>query len=324
MNEEIKNDGYIHIPLKEAEEAGDHFLGASIPFEVNVPDGDWTKYLPTLERQSFRYFDSMGCVSFSVCNPIEFQINRLMPLLDKEKLGMWIDENGLFNGSDRGLAKQSGTRPNGNSFAKVGDTARHKGIIPERLWSNPKYEDKFDWQDYYKDIPESITKWGLKFLDYFEIRYERLRDIRKSALLKELKQCPIQIASKNHATCIYAPNNDYKQLDHYNPYLREIKGEKIWAAQKIVVIPKPLILKPNNMPNYQPRLVQETGNPKIYWEDLDGYLHHIEEEPFAFCFFGSDYYAKFVNRVSEIDNSKIKYPIGDRSLISVIKNLFTK
>ena len=315
------NSGIIHKTIRESEIEGNYFLGDSIPYEVNVESGDHTEYLPTNELQRWRYLESMACVSFSLCNVIEFQVNRMMKLglLDTDKLEMWI-YNDLFNGSDRALAKQSDTRKTGNSLANVGDTARHKGIIPEKLWSNPKYDDRFDWQDYYKEIPQAIQEWGKKFNDYFEIKYERLRDIRKEALLEQLKQSPIQISTNNHATCIYGPNEDFKQLDQYKPFLREIRENEIKSAQKIIVIPKSYILKSMEN-NYQVKLYKKTGDPKVYWEDQKGLLHHIDAEPFALDFFGSDY-GKYIIEVPEVDG--ISYPIGDRSLISVIKNLFTK
>lgn len=68
-----------------------------VPYKVNVPTGEWKKYLPTDERQKFRSFDSMGCVSFSALNCVETMFNFLLQTGQiKDGLIVWLIENGLL------------------------------------------------------------------------------------------------------------------------------------------------------------------------------------------------------------------------------------
>ena len=162
--------------------------------EVN-PTGDWTQYLPTDERQSGKFFDTMACVSFSALNVIETQINYFLAtdqlsFTIKTQLALlgYIDQNGKFNGSDRFLAKASGTTTAGNYLNVVAETVRTQGIAPEKDWTWDL--DTFTWELFYAGIPTSVSQKAKQFLNLFDVGYEWVYDRN---VLNHLKQAPMQL-----------------------------------------------------------------------------------------------------------------------------------
>jgi hypothetical protein len=126
MTGDVKNLG---VMLGQRQE--DYIAGATspLPYVVNVPDGDWTPYMPSGERQASRKADSMACVSFSALNCVEAQIKRLTGI--------------EINLSDRALAKLSNTTANGNYLWRVGDALRKFGAPLESAWPAPA---DFTWE----------------------------------------------------------------------------------------------------------------------------------------------------------------------------------
>lgn len=228
--------------------------------EVN-PSGDWGPYLPTDERQSGKFFDSMACVSFSALNVIETQINyflanNMLSFSTKTQLSLmgFIDPNGKFNGSDRFLAKASGTTSAGNYLNVVAETIRKQGIAPERDWTWDL--DTFTWELFYAGIPTSVSEKAKQFLNLFDIQYEWVYDMDDA---KHLKQAPLQIAivtcggwnnppvawcnvqGANHAVMMYkqAAGGERVIYDHYVPYIKQLNLDYgIPYRMKIIVSPK--------------------------------------------------------------------------------------
>jgi len=186
-----KKYGLIEVPRT----AKDWIAGgvSGIEPKVLVPDGNWYGYLPSFEHQSDSKLDTMACVTFSALNCIEGLFNFYIqsgqiPKTDFDwlKATGYLDNNNIINFSDRYIAKLSGTTPQGNSYTGVGDAIRKYGLVPENFW---KFNDAFDWNQYYSDILPSVISTGQEFLTRFKINYEF---VQNNQLARVLQSAPIQ------------------------------------------------------------------------------------------------------------------------------------
>src|SRR5680860_1318030 len=188
------------------------YVAGAIPYEVIC--ADWTSYLPSDEMQIGLYFDTMACVTFSATNVVETQMNFMFMqgVFSLEacvffEAGGWLI-NGKFNFSDRFTAKMSNTTKDGNYLQAVWDSIKHHGLLPEADWAYPRRQRTpvFDWDDYYKEIPQDLKDKALKILDYIDVAYEwtvrnQLTPYTNNEILelkRELKQAPLQLAA---STC---------------------------------------------------------------------------------------------------------------------------
>lgn len=248
------------------------FIAGTIPYEA-VCD-DWTPYLPSDEKQIGLYFDTMACVTFSLTNVIETQLNRMIVQnIMPDSAFRFLSDNGYFqngklNFSDRFTAKMSGTTKSGNTLQAVLDSVRHHGLLPESDWSYDREQRTpvFDWDDYYSEIPQNLKDKAKGILDYMEISYEWLfagilrayQDGEMEEFKKHLKQAPCQIASptcdwksvvkpcgkttSSHATEIYKIDEYFQDYDSYNPFKKQLSLDFIIPyVMKIVVKLKPNI-----------------------------------------------------------------------------------
>ena len=287
---EISKTGVL-IPEKIAE--SDFIAGSknAIKYEEVNPSGDWGQYLPIGEKQHSVYFDSKSCVSFSFLNVIETSLNYLM---DNSLLPFshfkFLKENGYFinneiNFSDRALSKKSGTTNRGNYLTKVADTARHQGLLPESDWNYPVNQRNpiFDWDDFYKEIPQELKNKALKFLDYFGVQYEWVSlsyaQASHDEIKRHLKQSPLQLAAPycqgwnsgnvvkkcnkrkaSHATIIYRLADYIYDFDHYAPFIKRLALDYYMPYLMKIV----LIIKKKTM-----KLYLDTGTGKQYIEGSD-------------------------------------------------------
>jgi hypothetical protein len=182
-----------------------------IQFVVRLPNGNWFTFKPTDEKQHYKYFDTMACVTFSALNCVEYQVNYLISskqlsveqMTKLNELG-FIDANGKFNCSDRFTAYMSGTTKSGNYMWKVWESIRIDGLLPESDWSYPIDQDSpiFDWNEYYKDPGQARKDKAKLILEILQIKWEWLWQgatettdtIREQASL-HLQQAPIHIAA---------------------------------------------------------------------------------------------------------------------------------
>lgn len=274
------------------------YIAGDIKYKIVNHLGDWTKYLTVGEKQHSLYFDTMGCVSFSFLNTIEIQFkymldNGLIPaghIKFLEDNGYLVD--GEVNLSDRHLAKESGTTRRGNFLVKVADTGRNKGLLPEKDWLYPITQRTpiFDWDDYYKEIPQELKDKALKFLDYFEIKYEWISlsyDLATNdEIKKHLKHTPLQLAApvcptvngvkeecgKNtatHATTIYDIGDYIYQFDHYDPFKKRLSLNYYtpWILKNI------LIIKDKKM-----RLKIDSNNNQYIVDDISNFGVSLADE----------------------------------------------
>lgn len=225
---------------------------SAISYEEVNPSGDWTSFLPLGELQIGVYGDTMACVTFSALNCLEAELRQ-----------KGIDKN--F--SDRFTAKMSGTTKNGNYLQAVANSIRHDGLVNESDWGwDPRSTNpKFDWDEFYKDIPDSVKSLGASFISGYEVQYEWVpTDL--ASLKKALKQAPIQIVTKvcpgwndspvkgcgfgsGHATTLYKIDDEgFHIFDHYEPYRKVLSPDYVIAyAMKYIikpkVAPKPMLQK---------------------------------------------------------------------------------
>lgn len=256
-----QNTGFIAQDPRET----DFIAGSSSVVPLNHPTGDWFNSLPSDERQSGVYFDSMACVTFSAINVIETQINwmvqtgKIPPATLKSMQDLGYFKDGVVNFSDRFIAKVSGTTRVGNYLVAVWDAIRKYGLIPESDWTfNPAQRTPaFDWDDYYAPIPQALLDKGLKFLELFDVSYEWLvtgGQATPKQFKEWLKGGPIQIASStcpgwndgtvaacdravNHATMVYnVSDSGISIFDQYAPFSKTLANDyKIPYAMRGVV-----------------------------------------------------------------------------------------
>ena len=248
-----QNTGFLPEPPSDT----DYFSGhpsTKIVYQILNPSMDWSDYLPSDENQSGGGGDAFNCVSQSLTNSLETQLNFLLAKgLLPEYLENWlrakgyIDENNKANFSERKISKESNTTLRGNTFQKVWDAARHSGLLPEKDWTWD-WNKKFVWNEYYAEIPQALKDKALEFLKYFNIQYEWVRTmdsvgqpISYTQVDKELKQAPLQIGhavcspwnttaiiqacsiAPSHATELYDIQKEYlDDFDSYAPYRKRL------------------------------------------------------------------------------------------------------
>ncbi len=224
---------------------GCRFGGINGIYKISNPDG-WLDYLPSTEVQRFRSLETMACVSFSAINTLEMQFKYLIKnkLIDDEDL-KWLEDNGYMldgevNFSDRFIATLSETKKSGNYLSKVAETIKQFGLVPEVVWDYPRPDDDpdFKWNDYYREIPESVIELGKKFLERFDIQYEY---VPQSDFSKALEFAPIQVivyawvlmngkyqkdGTFNHATTLF---DDYMVFDTYSPYVKQLAVDNLYT-----------------------------------------------------------------------------------------------
>jgi len=246
----MKNYGVI---LGKRDE--DYIAGVQSPlgYEERNPSGDWRDYLPSEERQSSNFADSMACVSFSALNCVETQL----------KFVTGVEPNY----SDRALAKMSNTTTQGNYLWRVADTIRLQGIVEEQYWPAPV---DFTWDTYYTEIPADVKNMAAGFLEKYDIKHEWLPEntsgtIDRDVLKYHLKHAPVQVVRPGHAImCFYSGASVDKYFDHYDPFIKSY-SQPFLQAMKYIVTPK-------NNPMFE--LWAVAGSPEV-WLIRDGKKTHV-------------------------------------------------
>jgi hypothetical protein len=263
---------YGFLPEKEINPF-DWRLGGVSGAEKKVirEDGDYTNFLPDLELQKNKIFDSMACVSFSALNCLE-------TLAKVEGISL--------NRSDRFTAKESGTTKKGNSMRQVAESIRKiHGTVEEHVW--PFDRDTFDWDTYYSEIPDTIKALGKEFLEEWEVLWEW---VPTDDLREALKYGPIQVTvdawpapnSKglytrrvergyNHAVMLYKSTDEaYEIYDHYDKkYKKLVPDYQFGHAIQFILTRKTT----NNMPALPNNiLVQDVEGSGAFAMHLNGKL----------------------------------------------------
>lgn len=278
----------------------DYRFGGETAFDSGSEGVDWTAHLPAEEVQYQRrkagslekVFDTSSCVTFSVANACEVIYAHLRAsgrvtaaqhaLLDAHG---FIGQDGRLNISDRDLAARSGTTQDGNNFARVCETLRTVGPIPEAYW--PMEEDLKTWDEYMVPGPELPEKRAA-FLSVFPSKGgivwewlilpgEGLTHEQKLARISSvIGTAPVLVSSPicpgwsryvakpkvpidwcgkregGHATLHLS--NLQLRLDHYEPFVKTLSPD-YWVnhamrltlvpARQTVGLPKPVAPKPS-------------------------------------------------------------------------------
>jgi len=186
MNLTPQNTGLVIEPIRPTDWKAEGVSG--VTKVVLKGDGQYDLYLPDEERQAQKLFDSRACVTFSATDLLEtiFNLKLATNALSPAQIAFLKNEGyvdpftGKVNFSDRFTAKLSGTTPDGNNFAAVGDSIRKDGLLPEKEWPWPVeiVEDptaegyQKNWNIYYKEIPQALKDKAKRFLQHFQINYE--------------------------------------------------------------------------------------------------------------------------------------------------------
>jgi hypothetical protein len=160
----------------------DHILGAvggiaGPDFEMLVPDGQWTAYLPEGELQRNRFGDTFMCVSFSWNNIVEFLANR--------RYGEVLNMSDVFLGSGSGTI-----RGQGNSKRAVAEWARRNGFVHETDY--PYTESMTLDQAYAPLVPPLLAK-GKANLDKWAFYWKWVGNNSPAALKDALRFSPVQV-----------------------------------------------------------------------------------------------------------------------------------
>ena len=326
----MENTGVIFREQKE------DYIAGTVPYE-EICD-DWTPYLPKGEKQHSVYFDSMACVSYSATSDIEIQLNCMLAhsLISEDAVKFFSDNgyliNGKFNFSDRFTAKMSGTTKDGNYLQKVWDSIKHDGLLPESDWAYPRLQRTpvFDWNDYYKEIPQELKDKAKKVLDYLDFVYEWVFQNKTIAYTnnelaefkRELKQAPLQLAAPtcdwngkqpiepcgktraSHATVIYKIDDLIYDYDSYDDFTKQLSLKYImpWVMKGVVT------LKTNNKD--MQKLIGDNLNKKdLYAIGEDGKIRLI----YNLITLGEGHKAGMWNKnqkIDWIDGIMVKYERG--------------
>ena len=271
----------------------DYAYGRETAFDSGDYDADWEAFLPSFEVQYQRkrknsldkVFDTSACVTFSVANVAEmifrhrYESGRIsadqLALLEGHGFIERVDGEPFLNISDRDLAARAGTTKDGNSFARVCETLRTVGPIPES--AHPFSPDIKTWEAYMVPGPE-LPEARAAFLSVFEVQWEwlfwggdnlthaqkldRLAAVVGTApVLTSSPICPgwsrftakagkvIEWCGKReggHATAHLS--NRQTRLDHYEPFVKTLAPD-YWVNHAVrmtltVKAPKPSKPKP--------------------------------------------------------------------------------
>lgn len=207
----------------------DYIFGASLPYEVIQPDGDWTPYLPKPEYQNTNPFEPYCCVTETILNCVE--------ILIKQQYGEEV------NYSDRFLASISGTKNGGNTPRTVADFLRILGVVPEEAY--PFTAPTFD--EFYQPIPEDLKALAKEFVEKWEFKYE---SVPTNMIEKALQTSPLGVSvyawidnngvfynpnqPDNHFTTLYKLDDYQHFFDSYSNDGSPLKvGDKNMAHSAI-------------------------------------------------------------------------------------------
>jgi len=221
--------------------------GGNAPFTEIEPDGDWTEYLPSEEKQNIRGIETYNCTSFNTLNAIEVLMYRLF--------------GERVNYSDRWLGIVAGTsaEQGGNDPHTVCEAIRKYGLIPEEML--PFSDEITTAKEYYsfKGGDEAACRQaGQDWLKKYDFKHEWV--FRQSQPLDEklnnmkvaLKNSPLSMSvwawqvdnrgvyvsagAPNHWTSSYGFQNLIaKAFDSYEPFRKLVDQNYLYCKRYSIV-----------------------------------------------------------------------------------------
>lgn len=194
----------------------DYKFGASLPFIVYQPNGQWDAYLPKKEYQCLGSIETQSCTSFGTLGAVETLINRVFG--DKVEF------------SERFLAKNSGTNPEngGNDPHTVAESLRLEGVVFQERWDFT--EEIKSVEEFYSEVPVEIFKFATKDFNY-SVKHEYVgTDI--FSIKKALQTCApgfsVYAWQKNEDGIYYKPSG---VTDNHWVFIHGYDDEKkVWKV----------------------------------------------------------------------------------------------
>ncbi len=272
------------------------FLGAKLPQEVLCEDGDWSLFLPKLEIQKNKYFDTYSCTNFAN--------NNCSEAIHLKRYGEEIDY------SERYSAVISGTIPNrGNSHVNVAESRRKKGSVLE---VECPFTDEMTSSQYFSKVSDELLAKGLKWVESYEYGYEKIPSIND--FQEALKYSPLQVAVDSHTNKRY----NWNRADHSVMLYKWDKSKKKWLIfdsylnrfqEYDVDYPfssalrfhykKIIKIKYEDM---SLELIKGDAKPEVYLLDYEGIKHHIDSPESLEKLFSKKAWEKFITKPqAEVD-----------------------
>lgn len=170
-----KNYGLVFEPIADT----DYIFGYATPLKPQVlqEDGQWDEYLPVEEFQGFPNFEPSCCATMGSLNALEVLIKRIY----KAEL----------NFSDRWLAWNSGTTPQGNDPHRVLETLRKAGVPYEEKWP---LREPTSFEEFYKNPPPKLFEDArADFYTKYDLKHQWVPSSRE-AMKEALKYSPLGIS----------------------------------------------------------------------------------------------------------------------------------
>jgi len=205
--------------IEPTPDPNDYKFGSSaLPYDILMHDGDWRSHLPQFEHQRKNGVETQGCVSFGTLSALE--------MIHRVRYGTEP------NYSDRYLAKMSNTTPYGNTPKKVADTLRNiSGSVSEKDWP----WGGNDWEDYYREVPDNVSKKGWLWTKSYDFGYEWVdpKDLKSAlthspigvAVYAWAKQDGVYVkrGGENHYCVLVAYEDDHPIIwDSYEEALKKL------------------------------------------------------------------------------------------------------
>ena len=249
------NYGFIEPKIEKDK---DYFLGGfrSAPFEILQENGQWDEFLPPIEIQHNKIFDSSNCTGYGTLNALEFLMQR--------KFGKSI------NFSERYTGICAGTYPPGNDPQKVITSIRGSGLLKEI--DLPFFSDsQMTLDEYYspKPMEDKLLVKGKKFLEEYGIQHDWVYQSGEEAspvkLMNALKSSPLGVSVNawnkegelyvkekgsrdNHWTLLfgYEDGKYWRVYDSYEDNIKHLKWDYDFGFVKRYYIEK-LVLKKSSL-----------------------------------------------------------------------------
>lgn len=241
-----------HGILPNASHRPGDLLGAELPYEVIVLDGNHTPWVPTNEPQSVPFVagtERFNCVTQAHHNAIENQMNRdiamgRMPVVHRFWLQDhgYMDANNSVNFSERFSSIRNGTMwnnpdpsKNGNWVVKVTEDGYLNGLIPASMLPDIPSMPNVQYYDP-TVITQEMINLGREFKQYFSLPYGWVGTTRADIVF-HMKQAPLMVTRPGHEivgirdkTSLILSIND-----SYDPFIKDLQYTRVADVMKTLV-----------------------------------------------------------------------------------------
>jgi len=282
MTEDQDDSTTNHGVLKEEVIKAEDWSAGDLDYEIVVPDGDHTPFVPTNEPQSSiprQTTERYNCVTQAHHNVIETIMNRdiqlgRMPAAHLRWLTAngYVDANGKVNFSEQFNSIRNGTvwndpdGNNGNSMGHVAEDGRKtSGLIPATMLPDVPQMPNVEYYDPSCITPEMVAM-GQEFLKRFKLPYGWVSHeetdvvVKRDDAIYHLKQGPLMTRKPGHLISgVKDKNSSYIIIqDSYSPFIKDLAYSKVTHTMKVLVGYLP-VEETETMVGYK-----KTGDPTTY------------------------------------------------------------